>query len=168
MGKVRAPGREGRRRLGWMLLVLLIVGVVRAAFSRGGINRIARLLRGRLRIIRRSPRHGGRVCRGTRRRVLEDGASNRDREGDGGWLEEEGEKTCSGRTRTVMKNEGRPCAKGVSRGFISGRSRLGGRSRVGLVAAAGPSYLRKELILRGLNGEKWRRKAGGYWEEGWR
>lgn len=71
---------------------MFIVGVVGAAFSRRGIDRIARLLRGRLRIIRRSPRHDGRVCRGTRRRGLEDGASNRDRErrwgvGEGGRRE---------------------------------------------------------------------------------
>ncbi|PYH89529.1 hypothetical protein BO71DRAFT_105888 [Aspergillus ellipticus CBS 707.79] len=123
MGKMRAPGHAGLRwesrgRLGRMLLVLIIVGIEGTALGRRRIGRIARLLGRRLRIVRRSPRHGGRVCRGTRRRALEGDTSDRERRGDG-----ERERKRDRRTRSVMMDEGWPCAKGVERFYLTRMSR---------------------------------------------
>lgn len=68
MGVMGTPGErgvlgKGGRRLRGMLLILVIVGIEGMGLVWRRVDSKARLLGWRLGIVRRSPRHDGRVCR---------------------------------------------------------------------------------------------------------
>ncbi|RDH35230.1 hypothetical protein BDQ94DRAFT_140440 [Aspergillus welwitschiae] len=78
----------------------------------------------------------------------------------GGWRRRKERKRVRGEQEPFMKNEGWPCAKGVSRGFISRRSRWGAITRrVGCRCWS-------QLSAEGINSE--RPKWGEVEKEGWR